>query len=160
MRDSTAPTAHLVERLTVDAGFGAGIAPGDAETRLVACAQGPLLRVIDEVFDACCPPDEQWRLVELEIDLGELPADDWEWLALAQHHGLPTRLLDWTRSAAAALYFAVETPNTVDGPPVDSVVWAYKHKGIPLLDGIGPFEIAGVVPYDPPHIAAPIVSST
>ena len=78
MRDSTAPTAHLVERLTVDAGFGAGIAPGDAETRLVACAQGPLLRVIDEVFDACCPPDEQWRLDELEIDLGELPAADWE----------------------------------------------------------------------------------
>jgi len=78
MRDSTAPTAHLVERLTVDAGFGAGVAPADAEARLVACAQGPLLRVIDEVFDACCPPDEQWRLDELEIDLGELPAADWE----------------------------------------------------------------------------------
>ncbi len=78
MRESITPIAHLVERLTVDAGFGAGIAPGDAEARLVACAQGPLLRVIDEVFDACCPPDEQWRLDELEIDLGELPATDWE----------------------------------------------------------------------------------
>jgi hypothetical protein len=50
------------------------------------------------------------------------------WLTLMQHYGLPTRLLDWSRSALFALYFAIVDRTFIDDTrhesrPVNGVVW-------------------------------------
>ena len=56
----------------------------------------------------------------------------WNWLAVAQHHGLPSRLLDWSYSPYVALHFATEELHMYDH---DAAIWAVNyvevHKHLP-----------------------------
>jgi hypothetical protein len=83
-------------------------------------------------------------------------ASDWWWLALAQHHGLPTRLLDWSTSPLVGAFFAV-APDVEE----DRVVYCVKltqsiHE---IQDGdADPFDVAQVKRFTPPAISPRILA--
>ncbi|HWH07675.1 MAG TPA: FRG domain-containing protein [Candidatus Thermoplasmatota archaeon] len=69
------------------------------------------------------------------------PKNTWEYLALGQHFGLPTRLLDWTFSPLVALYFAVEPPSERDRA-VWTLDWEAMHRHFGLK--AAPYDAASL----------------
>ena len=76
------------------------------------------------------------------LELPFLPATEFEWLALAQHHGVPTRLLDWTPNPLMAAWFAT---NETD-PENDQVASIYAVQVTRELmidaENIRPFKLS------------------
>lgn len=66
-------------------------------------------------------------------DFSQPGASVWNWLALAQHHGLPTRMLDWTYSPYVALHFATDD---LEAYHEDGVIWAINY--VKAVDALPP----------------------
>ena len=59
------------------------------------------------------------------IERGDL--SDIDLLALSQHFGAPTRLLDWTSNPLVALYFSIFSSESIDDTN-DGIVYVYRSK--------------------------------
>jgi hypothetical protein len=75
------------------------------------------------------------------------PASDWEWLALAERHGLATRLLEWTANPFEAAFWAAQEPYRGG----DRVLYVLDCTGIPVgpVTGASPFAVQVVTLYRP-----------
>ena len=86
-----------------------------------------------------------WKRQAIAFSDASKMRDDWDWMTLAQHHGLPTRLLDWSLNPLTAAYFAtacLADRNSSCEP--DGVIYAAKFVATALVDDeileAGPFS--------------------
>ena len=98
--------------------------------------------------------DESWRLIASFARLNNAPSEKnmikkfkqngtllvdprpnslLDWLLIMQHHGVPTRLLDWTESPLVAAYFSTNKLNDKAG-----VLWVLRPVELNKISGVNP----------------------
>jgi hypothetical protein len=86
------------------------------------------------------------------------PGNQFDWLIMAQHYGLPTRLLDWTTNPLKGLFFAVENPSR----RVDGALWALEPDGwyhdLTKIDKIKGGRLDFLAAYFPAHLDIRIIA--
>jgi len=132
--------------------------PHELDAIMEAAAQ---LRAVADFADVCdeigkyIPTDYEKNIEEfIHQACGEL---DYRWrykvgaaMAFAQHHGIPTALLDWTKDPLIAAYFAAQDPNLQSGikfrgrKPKRLAVWALKQDELDTEQSHNDFSMKSV----------------
>jgi hypothetical protein len=86
------------------------------------------------------------------------PDSELDWLAVAQHFGLPTRLLDWSSNALASLWFAVSEPALGDDPGVLWILTPPAEFYVNKRRDTDPFTVKKTCVLVPKFISKRIVS--
>jgi len=74
------------------------------------------------------------------LSLTVRPATDFEWLAVAQHHGVPTRLLDWTPNPLMAAWFATNKTDAKDDQVAAIIAVKATAKWREHEENLDPFD--------------------
>jgi hypothetical protein len=70
---------------------------------------------------------------------------EWDWLLIMQHHGVKTRLLDWTENPLVGLYFAA-----TENPKTDGALWAILPNDLNLHSKLKPQYTLDIPSFDDP----------
>lgn len=100
------------------------------------------------------------------------PTDEWGWMFLMQHYGVPTRLLDFSENPLIALYFAVTSAPQADAAlyVMDPVAWNLENGHHGICDGdipscgideeMVPYSMSSVVKAAETNVSNPPLAAT